>query len=886
MMVSLCKITSVNMIRNFLFILIVALCLPLQAAAALTFGVVPHSGSLIRTKQQAVQFAAALQTALGEEVKVRIFAEEATLHTWLNRYQQVDLAVLTRNYLKQQPAGEFFVLRGTESFGSRDPFVLRQGVTKRKQIKVQSTLSSLAATPKVRKIFRKSPPPPAKPKPATTKLVKKRLAATPRPKPAAKRIEKTVAATPPTMATSEPISTEPQGTAPSVPTGQRISLKPSPAKTALTPGLAGEPQEKIPGKVNIGPVSQYSQPNPTQPTATISRDSGNQWVWFGALIVAAAFAAFLFLRSGRRQSSLLTTRLRTSQPAPNPIIDNRAATQKSEPNHNKQGRRVTRARPGKRLPITPMQAFRAELVGVESSIPASAPAGAKLLPQGKKSSDPDAKSADNAKVVIEEQVSPSLDIEFEPIMKPTVDPCSEAPLDMNFIKTSESIEDEELRETRVDTEKSFSEDPAEVTTTSAESVFPAQVDESPESPESSPREKATEVRDFKYLPTDGPFEPKDVPDVPSPQATETSEGLQDDSPGGDLSDPPEGSKSVDFSRESVVDIKPSTETLAAGRFSPAEDHLPQNKFPMEDVQDNGLHPFSSDENNKLEAIEPSDYSKFFGKEQKKDSHATPLKKEDPRLLPPKKQPISLRIRGELGSSQVPALLKLISSQKKPGTLIVHTRQGEKRFYFRKGKLSRATSIPLTDGREHNDVVVSNLGQLLVRQGLLSEEQRTQALEECKQHPLQQLDVALCTAGSLPRETVKQALSGLITELVFSLILFPKGRFEYLAQKSPIPLQEDLGIDINTILKEASQQTVEWHELRKTLPTLDTVMDFRPNGQKKIQNAKMPRHQKHILDLIDGKRTIQNISDQAHMTEFEVCKFLFVMDKARIISPAK
>jgi hypothetical protein len=614
--------------------------------------------------------------------------------------------------------------------------------------------------------------------------------------------------------------------------------------------------------------------------------------------------------------------LRTWQTARNPITDNLSEAQETEPNHNEQGREVTQELPDEMLLNTPTQPFQEEPVVPECGSPASvdvadvtepteeptdalpwmealappidltsAPAGAEPLPWGgEESSDLDAESADNAWGVIEEEVSPNLDIELEPFMEPTIDPDSEAPLKMDFAKASESIEDEGLGVTLVDAEDPFAEDPAEVATASAESIITAQVDESPESTDSSqsslsPHEGAKENRDFQDLPTDDPFEPEDVS---LPQGTEASEGLQVGAPGGYLSGSPEDGNAVDFYRESIFDLKPSTEALAAGMFSPEEElaHLQQKEFSMAEVQDNELPPLFLNENQELAAIETPDYSAFFEKEQLEAAYATPLKAENQRLpQPPEKQPISLRIRGELGTSQVPALLKLISSQKKPGTLIVHTRQGEKRFYFRKGKLSGATSIPLTKGREPNDVIISNLGQLLVRQGHLSEEQLTQALEECKQHPLRQLD-ALGTAGALPRETVKRALSGLITELVFSLILFPKGRFDYLAQKSPIPLQEDLGIDINALLKEASQQTIEWHELRKAIPTLDTVMEFRPNGRKKIQNAKMPRHQERIMDLIDGKRTIQNISYQAHMTEFEVCKFLFVMDKSRIISPAK
>jgi len=240
------------------------------------------------------------------------------------------------------------------------------------------------------------------------------------------------------------------------------------------------------------------------------------------------------------------------------------------------------------------------------------------------------------------------------------------------------------------------------------------------------------------------------------------------------------------------------------------------------------------------------------------------------------------MKGELGSSQVPALLKLISGQKKAGTLVVQTRLDEKRIYFRKGKIAAASSINRAKQAE-SAFLMSKLGYLLVRQGIISEQARDHALEICAYQPSRRIGEVLVETCQLSYEDLKNTLRVQAEAIVFSLILFPHGSFEYITEKSPIPADEDLAISIDDLLKEAAHEADEWRELRKVIPSLDTVMEFKESSRKKLHNARMTSHQELILSLIDGKRTVQEICNKASMLELEVYKFLFLMAKARVIS---
>ncbi len=249
----------------------------------------------------------------------------------------------------------------------------------------------------------------------------------------------------------------------------------------------------------------------------------------------------------------------------------------------------------------------------------------------------------------------------------------------------------------------------------------------------------------------------------------------------------------------------------------------------------------------------------------------------------KRPSIPLRISGELGPSQLPALLKLIAGQNKTGTLAVQSRLVEKRIYFRQGKIAGASSNNLVKGTGSRFLMLK-LGELLVRKGRITEEERDHALKICSLQPSRRIGEVLLETCGLTQAELKSTLRLQTEEIIFSLFLFPGGKFEYMTSKIPIPVDDDLAIDVNGLLRDAARQTDEWRELRKMIPSLNTVMEIKEDSYKKLHNARLAPQQDMILSLVDGNRTIYEICRLTGVLEFEVYKFLYLMGKARIVSP--
>lgn len=131
------------MIARMLLSAVLLLCL-VGSASAMTLGVTVANG-LVRSESQVRALAAYLGSRLGEPVSWRVFASDTVLHDWLNRFREVDLAVLDADYLEGQVPGEFFRLgRAVRPDGSATALVvMRQGSDPTTLARVQQALLTM-----------------------------------------------------------------------------------------------------------------------------------------------------------------------------------------------------------------------------------------------------------------------------------------------------------------------------------------------------------------------------------------------------------------------------------------------------------------------------------------------------------------------------------------------------------------------------------------------------------------------------------------------------------------------------------------------------------------------------------------------------------------------
>ncbi|TYO98754.1 uncharacterized protein DUF4388 [Geothermobacter ehrlichii] len=231
--------------------------------------------------------------------------------------------------------------------------------------------------------------------------------------------------------------------------------------------------------------------------------------------------------------------------------------------------------------------------------------------------------------------------------------------------------------------------------------------------------------------------------------------------------------------------------------------------------------------------------------------------------------------------RVPALLSRIDKERLTGTLKVTAPHNEKVLTFSRGQLTSATSQNITNHAQ-TGFLMNKLGYLLVRQGKITEEQRDRALVLCEGNPNLRLGEALVEMGALKRSELLSSLQDQAKMILHSLIVFPEGEFTFIPGDPQVDPKNNLRLDIGDFLAEAAANENEWQNIREMLPSLDTVLEFTPGGQDKVNSGRLTVHQKFVLSLIDGKRCIRDICVAATMLDYELYRFLYLMVKANIL----
>ncbi|MDX9708456.1 MAG: DUF4388 domain-containing protein [Trichloromonas sp.] len=970
------------MIRILLIALLLVALLPLSAWSALTFGAVPREGGLIRDDGQARQFAAALENQLGEEVVVRLFRGEATLHAWLNRYQLVDIAVLSRNYVKQQPAGEFLLLSGSGAFGSLDSFVLRQGTNRRLVPRMQTIINRLSADPQVRRIFQPAPVAPTQPKAAAAKTKPKRPARVVKAAPARKvqpakaKTAPKATATPtktavktPAAESPEPIAAQISGqaalapatslaTAPATATSFPLSAEtpapvPAPEPTATAATTSATEPAKPESEAAAAPVTD-EQAATAQAPAPAPVDKKPRPSLFGLkgllLALAAALAAtglglFLFQRRRRAapQEPIYTGKtplavggsIITAARVKEQLYGERSAADASVLNEESEAEplSVPVVQEEQRLPgeeaAEPMQemeksglpnlagliaeAADEEETPLEPDFPTE-PSGERPEPE------PDIPPPVAVKPEVEPEEVPSWHQEAEADREASTTDSGEngsaaggLPEDSWNIETSEGLAILPPDDT-AEPEKSEefpwpekNEEPADLISPEAPPpgspfVFAGETEAEPESSDALPLEETAFPWDS---PEAAPEEPLQT-SVEEPEASADVAETLSPFPFGKESDAtdiplPVVNPENPWGQETAeTEPLPTWENTAGGgdaSSSPLADGFLKADLADEFVVESADLPTSSDipeshefrsepQGGEIPMVETPHYQSFLhGPETVAAAAMTPT------VMPRPEAPVSrprstakrssLSIQGELGGTQAPALLKLISGQRKPGRLRVLTTVDEKHIHFNRGHIAAVHSFHPTDGSP-TAFLMHKLGDLLLRRELISPQQLERATEICSLQPHRRLGEILMETSPLSEGDLRDTLHIQAEEILFSWLFTPHGSFEYVTTKNNVPAHEDLAIDVNDLLRKAALQVDEWKGLRRTIPSLETRIDFKGNGRAKMQHARMPASQENILALVDGRRTVREICQKSGILELEVCRFLAAMIKGRIL----
>jgi DNA-binding response OmpR family regulator len=142
---------------------------------------------------------------------------------------------------------------------------------------------------------------------------------------------------------------------------------------------------------------------------------------------------------------------------------------------------------------------------------------------------------------------------------------------------------------------------------------------------------------------------------------------------------------------------------------------------------------------------------------------------------------------------------------------------------------------------------------------------------------------LVDAGRVTREQLRQALARQSSELVYEVLRWPGGRFEFL--RDPLPALAEsahLGLPVASVVMEGFRRVDEWRVVEEGLGSFESVLQADSAAVEAVGVDRLAKPEQKLLEMIDGERTVREIIKQSHMSSFDACKILFQLIEARLV----
>lgn len=251
----------------------------------------------------------------------------------------------------------------------------------------------------------------------------------------------------------------------------------------------------------------------------------------------------------------------------------------------------------------------------------------------------------------------------------------------------------------------------------------------------------------------------------------------------------------------------------------------------------------------------------------------------------------MALEGTLKDFSLADIFQLIGLQRKTGVLTLRGKDDDVTVTFLDGKVVGADS--------HNRRLETRLGSVLIKSGLLSQDQLNRALEIQKE-TLQRLGFVLTHYGIISADSLKQAIQLQILQIVYRLFRWKDGEYHF-SQETTIEYDRDnvVPITAESILMEGARMIDEWPIIEKRIRSYDMVFrkkltdqeivvvgaeeadevafDDAPAKKRKggaADKIRISEEEKEIYDLVDGTHTVGDVVEMSRLSEFDTNKSLY------------
>jgi hypothetical protein len=221
----------------------------------------------------------------------------------------------------------------------------------------------------------------------------------------------------------------------------------------------------------------------------------------------------------------------------------------------------------------------------------------------------------------------------------------------------------------------------------------------------------------------------------------------------------------------------------------------------------------------------------------------------------------MSLSGSLTTMSLADLLQWVSSALKTGRLDFRLGAILKEVYVQSGVVVAAGSNQPTE----------MLGHVLVARGKLTEEQLRAALLT-RREGQEFLGQVLVRLGFVSKEDLLRALADRTEEIIYSLFENDQIEFHFEPGAMPSPQMVLISLSVDHVLLRGVHRHDEMARMREVFPDGRVVL-ARSGATPPREILEHPLARR-ILDLLDGRRTIDELAFSVHASPFPVMKFLY------------
>jgi DNA-binding response OmpR family regulator len=232
------------------------------------------------------------------------------------------------------------------------------------------------------------------------------------------------------------------------------------------------------------------------------------------------------------------------------------------------------------------------------------------------------------------------------------------------------------------------------------------------------------------------------------------------------------------------------------------------------------------------------------------------------------------LAGDIAVVSIAEVLQLLDLQRQTGALSMFTKHSEVTLYINKGRVDFASSRGMR--------VEFLLGRYLVEIGAVTREELSNVLEH-RGGNKRLIGELLVQLGMVTEDQVKRALTRQTSELLYEAVRWNAGRFAFtVGAENLAAIKAALAMETSALVMEGFRRVDEWRLIEGSFD-FDEVLYHDPVAIERLgEEANLTRQERHVLEAIDGQRTIREIVDAMNISSFELCKILYQFLNSRLV----